>query len=87
MFIFGAMGASERSLTYIKKRGGNMKRRISLILAIILIVSCSGCFVGVEDDRRGYDNRDRGGHSDHDRGGSGEHDRGGPGERGPVERR
>jgi hypothetical protein len=43
-----------------------MRRRLSLILAIILIISCSGCFVGLEDDRRGYDNRDRGGH-DRDR--------------------
>jgi hypothetical protein len=47
-----------------------MRRPVSLILAIILLITCSGCF---------WD-RGRGGYDEHDRGGSGEHDRGGYGE-------
>jgi len=43
-----------------------MRRPVSLILAIILLIACSGCF---------WDHR--GGHGDQDRGGQGEHDRGG----------
>jgi hypothetical protein len=44
-----------------------MKRPVSLILAVILLITCSGCFWGWEHDRRGYDDRDRGGHDDGDR--------------------
>lgn len=39
-----------------------MRRRISLILAVIMLVTCAGCFMGVENDRRGYGDRDRGSH-------------------------
>jgi hypothetical protein len=44
-----------------------MRRSVSLILAIILLITCSGCFWGWGHDRRGYDDRDRGGHDDGDR--------------------
>jgi len=54
-----------------------MKRPVSLILAIILLITCSGCFWGWEHDRRGYDDRDRGGYGEHDRGGSDDRDPGG----------
>jgi hypothetical protein len=46
------------------KEGGNMRRHVSLILAIILLITCSGCF---------WD-RGRGGYDEHDRGGYGEHE-------------
>lgn len=39
-----------------------MRRPLSLILAVILLITCSGCFWGWEHDQRGYDDRDRGGH-------------------------
>jgi hypothetical protein len=52
-----------------------MKRPVSLILAIILLVTCSGCFWG--HARGGYGDRDRGGYGDQDRGGYGDRDRGG----------
>ena len=39
-----------------------MRRPFSLILAVILLIICSGCFWGWEHDRRGYDDRDRGGY-------------------------
>ena len=38
-----------------------MRRHLSLILAIILLITCSGCFWGY--DRGGYDDRDRGGYN------------------------
>jgi len=44
-----------------------MRKPFSLILAVILLITCSGCFWGWEHDRRGYDDRDRGGHDDGDR--------------------
>jgi len=59
-----------------------MRRVINLILVVITLIACSGCFWAVDDDRRGHGDRDRGGHEDRrdhdDRGG---HDgRGGPGD-------
>jgi hypothetical protein len=45
-----------------------MRRPVSLILAIILLITCSGCFWGWEHDRGGYGDRDRGGRGDRDRG-------------------
>ena len=53
-----------------------MRRPVSLILAIILLITCSGCFIPgrgwvVPGDELPGD-RDRGGHGDRDRGG---HDR------------
>lgn len=39
-----------------------MRRLLSLLLALILLLACTGCFWGVDRDRRGYDDRDRGGH-------------------------
>ena len=53
-----------------------MSRPVSLILAIILLITCSGCFWGLEHDRRGYDDRDRGERGDQDRGEHGDRDRG-----------
>ena len=48
-----------------------MRKPVSLILAAILLIACSGCLwehdrggYGDERDRREYDDRDRG---DHDR--------------------
>ena len=46
-----------------------MRRHLGLILAVILLITCYGCFWGVENDRRGYDNRERGEHGDRDRAG------------------
>ena len=53
-----------------------MRRHVSLILTIILLITCSGCFWDRgrgggygEHDREGYGERDRGGHDDRDRGG------------------
>jgi hypothetical protein len=43
-----------------------MRRPVSIILAIILIITCSGCFWGY--DRRGHGDQDRGGYGDRDRG-------------------
>jgi hypothetical protein len=51
-------------------------RPISLILAIILILSCSGCFWDAEHDRGWHGDGDRGGHEmerHDDRGGHDEH--------------
>lgn len=47
-----------------------MKRQWSLMLAIILLITSSGCFWGVESDRGGHGDRDRG-----DRDGYGHDDR------------
>jgi hypothetical protein len=57
-----------------------VNRHLSLILAVILLITCSGCIWGWEHDRRGYDDRDRGerGYQDRERG---EHDRGEHGDR------
>ncbi|MBA4374284.1 MAG: hypothetical protein C0402_15645 [Thermodesulfovibrio sp.] len=51
-----------------------MKRPANLLLAIILLITCSGCLVAVQEDRRGYygdhdrrDYDDRRDHRDHDR--------------------
>jgi len=44
-----------------------MRRPVSIILAIILLITCSGCF---------WD-RSRGGYGEHDREGYGDQDRGG----------
>jgi hypothetical protein len=51
-----------------------MKRPVSLILAIILLITCSGC-LWVHGDRGGYGDRDRGGYGDQDRGGHDDGDR------------
>jgi hypothetical protein len=53
-----------------------MRRIIGLILAVIFLIACSGCFWDVEHDRRGHDDRDRGSHDGDrhdDRGGHDEH--------------
>ena len=49
-----------------------MRRPVSFILAIILLVACSGCFW--DRGRGGYGEHDRGGYGEHDRGGYGEHE-------------
>lgn len=49
-----------------------MRRIISLFLAAILLIACSGCFWDAEHDRGYHDERDRGGDHD-DRGGHDEH--------------
>ena len=54
-----------------------MKRSLSLILAVILLIACFGCYWW--RDRRGYD--DRGGYGDRDRGEYGDRDRGERGDR------
>jgi hypothetical protein len=59
---------------YRKER--EMIRPVGLILAIIVLLTCSGCFWGVEHDREGHGDRDRGGHEmerHDDRGGHDEH--------------
>jgi|GEM_PF-6823507 len=40
-----------------------MRRPVSLILAIILLITCFGCFWEVE--RGGHGKQDRGGHDEH----------------------
>jgi hypothetical protein len=44
-----------------------MRRPFSLIAAVILLITCSGCIWGLDRDRGGYDDRDRGGYDDRDR--------------------
>jgi hypothetical protein len=47
-----------------------MRRSGSLILAVILLIACSGCFwVRDRGDRGGQGNQDRGGYGEQDRGG------------------
>lgn len=50
-----------------------MKRLLSLILTVILLSTCFGCFW--EHDRGEYGDRDRGGYGEHDRGEHGDRDR------------
>jgi hypothetical protein len=58
-----------------------MRRLVSLILVIILLTVCLGCFWGDrgggEPDRGGYHEHERGGHEGQDRGGHDELERGG----------
>jgi hypothetical protein len=42
---------------------------LSLILAVILLITCSGCIWGWDRGRGGYGDRDRGGYDDRDYGG------------------
>ncbi len=47
-----------------------MKKHVSLILVIIMLLACSGCFWGWDNGRGGHDQgryrgQDRGDHSDH----------------------
>jgi len=41
-----------------------MTRILSLILAIIMIIICSGCYWGGDHERRGNDDLERGGFGD-----------------------
>ena len=66
-------GLQENSPVKKSKEGGTMKKPVGLILAIILLITCSGCFWGY--DRGGYGDRDRGGYGDQDRGGHDDGDR------------
>lgn len=64
-----------------------MNRLVRLILVIILLISCSGCFIPGrgwvvpgdelpgEHDRGGHGDRDRGGHGDRDGGRHNEQER------------
>jgi hypothetical protein len=54
-----------------------MRSPLSFILAVILLITCSGCFWSVEDEQRGYEDRGQGGYGDQDRGERGDRDRGG----------
>jgi hypothetical protein len=59
-----------------------MKRLWGLLLAVIMLITCSGCYWGWEHDRGQYDDRYRG-----DRDGYGHDDRGDhDGNRGPDDR-
>ena len=62
-----------------------MRRLLGLILAVILLSTCFGCFWGYDrggdGDRGGYGTHDRGERGESDRGGYSEHDRGGYGDR------
>ncbi len=49
----------------VQYKGGNMKRRLASILAIMLLLACSGC-IWWDHDRGGYDDRDRGGYERHE---------------------
>ena len=46
-----------------------MKMPLSLILAAILLITCSGCIWGWDRGRGGYGDRDSGGYGDRDSGG------------------
>ena len=46
-----------------------MKMPLSLILAAILLITCSGCIWGWDRGRGGYGDRDSGGYDDRDSGG------------------
>lgn len=52
-----------------------MKTPLSLVLAAILLITCSGCIW--EHDRGGYGEQDRGRYGDQDRRGDDDRDRGG----------
>jgi hypothetical protein len=54
-----------------------MRKLLSLILVVILLITCSGCFWGWGHDQRGYEDRGRGGYGEQDHKGQGEQDRGG----------
>jgi len=54
-----------------------MKKLWSLMLATILLITCSGCFW--EHDRGGRGDHERRGYGDRDSGERGDHDSGGPG--------
>ena len=41
-----------------------MRKSLGLILALILLITCSGCFWTVEREQRGYEGRDSGGYGD-----------------------
>jgi hypothetical protein len=60
-----------------------MKRPVSLILVVIMLITCSGCFWGWHDDRGRYDHRDRSGHDGDRHDDRRDHDGG----RGPDDRR
>lgn len=45
-----------------------MKKPVHLIFAVILLVTCSGCLVAVQEERRGYREHDQRGYDDRDRG-------------------
>jgi hypothetical protein len=50
-----------------------MIRHLSLILVvIILLITCSGCILGVDQEHGGYGDRERGGFEEHERGEHGE---------------
>ena len=53
-----------------------MRRTLNLMAAVVLLVTCSGCFWGWEHDGGGYGDRGGGGYGEHERGGSGDRDRG-----------
>ena len=53
-----------------------MRKPVSLILVIILLIACSGCFWKVEHDQRGYEGRDSGGYGDREHGVSDDQSRG-----------
>jgi hypothetical protein len=57
-----------------------MRKLISLILAVILLIACSGCFWGWGHDQRGYEDRGRGGYGEQDRRGHDDQDHRGPGD-------
>jgi hypothetical protein len=52
-----------------------MRRPFSLILAVILLITCSGCIWGWDRGRGDYGDRDRGGYDDRDSGGYDDRDR------------
>jgi hypothetical protein len=60
--------------------GADMRRPVRFIIALILLVACSGCFWGWGHDQRGYEDRGRGGYGDQDHRGYGEQDHGGYGD-------
>ncbi len=59
-------------LTLLSVEGGNMARRLYLVLASVVLLTSSSCIWWDRDHREYHDyDRDRGGHEEHE--GHGEH--------------
>ena len=70
------MKAVVLSTKFEPDKGGYMRRILGLLIATIMLIACSGCFVGWENDRGGHEGHEHGDHHGDrhdDRGGHDEH--------------
>ena len=44
----------------IKVKGGRLEKNTALILAMMIMLACSSCFCGFDNDRHGHGDGDRG---------------------------